>query len=173
MIELVLGGARSGKSRFAEQQAAASGLPVVYIATATAGDDEMAARIAHHRGQRPPEWACIEEPLALADTLSAHDDKGCTLLVDCLTLWTCNALFAPDPRTWEVQRQALLDTLPRLASRVILVSNETGWGITPMGAETRRYVDELGRLHQDIAALAQRVTLVVAGLPMTLKGTTP
>jgi adenosylcobinamide kinase/adenosylcobinamide-phosphate guanylyltransferase len=79
-------------------------------------------------------------------------------------------LFAPDAGIWPRERKALLDTLPTLASRVIMVSNETGWGIVPMGAETRRYVDETGRLHQDIAALAQRVTLVVAGLPMTLKG---
>lgn len=170
MIDLILGGARSGKSRLAEQQASATGLPVVYIATATAGDDEMSARIAHHRHRRPSDWISVEEPLALADCLKAHDDEGVVLLVDCLTLWTCNALFASDAETWPRERNALLDILPTLVSRVIMVSNETGLGIVPMGAETRRYVDEIGRLHQDIATLAQRVTLVVAGLPMTLKG---
>ncbi len=170
MIELVLGGARSGKSRFAEQRAAASDLEVVYIATATVGDTEMAARIEHHQRRRPADWHCIEEPLCLAARLASEDRPGRLLLVDCLTLWTCNALFDPATDTWETQRSALMKTLPCLQARVILVSNETGWGVVPMGAETRRYVDELGRLHQDVAALAQRVVMVVAGLPLYLKG---
>jgi adenosylcobinamide kinase/adenosylcobinamide-phosphate guanylyltransferase len=165
MIELVLGGARSGKSRFAEGQALASGLDVVYVATGEARDDEMAARIAHHRARRPANWRSVEEPLALSDALRrAAADRTC-LLVDCLTLWLTNAMLAE--RMDEVG--TLLDTLPELPGHTILVSNEVGWGIVPENALARRFRDEQGRLNQRVAALADRVTLVAAGLPLALK----
>ncbi len=170
MIELILGGARSGKSALAERKAVASSMEVVYLATATAGDDEMRSRIARHRRRRPDSWHLVEEPLKLADALAAQAGAGRLLLVDCLTLWLSNLLGSGDDSLFETQRGALLDTLPRLPGRVLLVSNEVGSGVVPMGHLTRRFVDEAGRLHQDLAALADRVTLVVAGLPHRLKG---
>ncbi|CBL44404.1 Cobinamide kinase [gamma proteobacterium HdN1] len=169
MIQLILGGARSGKSRFAEQLAENRGLPVTYIATATAGDQEMAQRIAHHQHQRPPSWQLVEEPIALADALCAHASAHRVLLVDCLTLWITNALFHPEPTCWQRERQALLDTLAKLPGEILLVSNEVGQGIVPLGEQTRRYVDEAGWLHQEIAQLADRAWFVVAGLPQSLK----
>lgn len=170
MIELILGGARSGKSRLAEERAQASGLAVTYIATATAADAEMAERIRHHQARRPAAWALVEEPLDLAGTLAAQADAGRCLVVDCLTLWLNNWLCAGDDAGYAAQRQALLDGLAGLPGRVILVSNETGMGVVPLGELTRRYCDEAGRLHQDLAARCGRVTLTVAGLPLTLKG---
>ncbi|WP_140719271.1 bifunctional adenosylcobinamide kinase/adenosylcobinamide-phosphate guanylyltransferase [Pseudomonas sp. Hp2] len=170
MRELILGGARSGKSALAERIAAGSGEDVVYVATAQALDDEMAARIAHHRAQRPAHWRCIEEPLALADVLRAHAAGGRCLLVDCLTLWLSNLLAGEDRGRLARERQALLDTLPRLPGRIVLVSNEVGQGIVPLGELARRFVDEAGRLHQALAARCERVVFVVAGLPMVLKG---
>ncbi len=168
MIELILGGARSGKSELAERRAAATGLEVVYIATATAGDDEMQARIARHRQDRPAHWALVEEPRALADALRCAASAERCLLVDCLTLWLSNCLFA-EPACWQQERKALLETLVQLPGEVILVSNETGLGVVPLGRISREFVDESGWLHQAVAALADRVTLTVAGLPMTLK----
>lgn len=172
MLQLILGGARSGKSRWAEQLAKNSGQDVVYLATATAGDEEMAQRIAHHRHQRPQEWAVIEEPLYLADALQAQCTEQSVVLVDCLTLWLTNLLFHPDPTLWPAQRAALLNTLPRLPGQLLLVSNEIGQGVIPMGKANRQFVDELGWLHQDIAALADKAWFVIAGLPQLLKDTT-
>lgn len=169
MLELILGGVRSGKSRLAEQYATASGLAVTVIATATAGDSAMAERIAAHQARRPPSWQVVEEPLALADALRAHADNGLCLLVDCLTLWLTNVLLTDDGKHWPAQRHALLDVLPRLPGHVIMVSNETNMGIIPMGELSRRYGDEAGALHQELACLCHRVTLTVAGLPLCLK----
>lgn len=171
-MELILGGARSGKSALAEQRATASGLPMTYIATATAGDAEMASRIAHHRSRRPDEWRLIEEPVALATALERAAAPDRCLLVDCLTLWLSNLLFDPDhgDSRFEPELAALLKLLPTLPGELILVSNEVGMGVVPMGETTRRFVDESGRLHQRLAQLCDRVTLVVAGLPMHLKG---
>ncbi len=168
MTHLILGGARSGKSRYAEQLAVDSALPVTYIATAEAADAEMAARVAHHRAQRPAAWALVEEPLALAAALqqAAADDR--CLLVDCLTLWLSNLLAAGD-ECLQREQEALLQTLPQLPGRILLVSNEVGWGIVPANALARRFRDEAGRLHQQLAARCRRVTLVVAGLPLALK----
>jgi adenosylcobinamide kinase/adenosylcobinamide-phosphate guanylyltransferase len=165
MIELVIGGARSGKSAHAERQAAASGLAVVYVATGEARDAEMAARIAHHRARRPAAWRTVEAPLQLADTLSREAATDRCLLVDCLTLWLTNVLLAE--RGEEIGK--LLETLPTLPGQIILVSNEVGWGIVPENALARRFRDEQGRLNQQVAALADRVTLVAAGLPLALK----
>lgn len=166
--ELILGGARSGKSALAERLAAKSGLAVVYIATATAGDAEMAERIAHHRSRRPVVWSLVEEPLYLAAALKGAAASDRCLLVDCLTLWLNNVIA--DEALFQKERAALLDALPGLPGRVILVSNEVGMGIVPLGELTRRYCDEAGRLHQDLAQLCDRVTLVAAGLPLALKG---
>jgi adenosylcobinamide kinase/adenosylcobinamide-phosphate guanylyltransferase len=181
MIELILGGARSGKSALAEQRAVESGLAVTYIATAQAGDAEMVRRIAHHQARRPPHWALVEEPLHLAAALNDHAATDCCLLVDCLTLWLTNLFYAgAAARQAEAgaavncpllafETSALLYCLPQIPGRVILVSNEVGLGIVPLGAATRVYVDEAGRLNQSIARIAQRVSFVAAGLPLELK----
>lgn len=170
MHELILGGARSGKSAWAERLAAASGLDVTYIATGQAFDAEMAERIARHRAQRPQHWHSVEEPLALAATLRVHAGAGRCLVVDCLTLWLSNLLGQSDPGVFERERGALLAALPRLPGRILLVSNEVGQGVVPLGELSRRFVDEAGRLHQALAAQCTRVSFVVAGLPMVLKG---
>ena len=184
-ISLVLGGARSGKSAFAEQLAAAhavaSGGAVVYIATATSGDAEMAQRIAHHRSRRPAGWRTVETPLDLPQALTVHAAPDTCVLVDCLTLWLSNLLFQhrhdypdagpidPGPQ-FAAQCDALLRTLPALPGHVVLVSNEIGFGVTPMGAVSRFFVDEAGRLNQRVAAVAQQVRLIVAGCPVAVKG---
>ncbi|MFK8328940.1 bifunctional adenosylcobinamide kinase/adenosylcobinamide-phosphate guanylyltransferase [Pseudomonas sp. BJa5] len=173
MLNLILGGARSGKSRLAEQLAERSGLPVTYIATSEPLDGEMNARVQLHRERRPASWGLIEEPLALADALRSNASAGRCLLVDCLTLWLTNLLMLDDPERLAAERTALLDCLATLPGEIILVSNETGLGVVPMGELTRRYVDEAGWLHQAIAERCQRVVLTVAGLPLTLKGIAP
>lgn len=183
MVELILGGARSGKSALAEQRAGASSLAVTYIATGTAGDEEMAARIAHHQQRRPAHWTLVEEPLHLAATLQSHAASERCLLVDCLTLWLSNLLFhnppandsdeSPNTDLLRTETEALyqcLQSFNKLPGHIILVSNEVGLGIVPMGAATRLYVDEAGRLNQKIAQMCDRVTFVAAGLPLELKG---
>jgi len=170
---LVLGGARSGKSRYAEHCAAASGREVICIATAQAWDDEMHERIARHRADRPAGWRTVEEPLALAATLRDHAAPGRCLLIDCLTLWLSNLLCLENPQRMDAELTDLLQTLPALPGELWLVSNETGLGIVPSGALTRRYVDEMGRLHQQLAASCARVVFVTAGLPQALKGSLP
>lgn len=172
MRELILGGARSGKSALAESRAMQSGLTVTYIATALAGDDELAERIAHHRHRRPSNWHLVEEPLQLARVLSEQASPDHCLVVDCLTLWLSNLLGndSHGDSSFSDERAALIEVLPRLPGYVILVSNEVGLGIVPMGALTRRFCDESGRLHQELAAVCDRVTFVTAGLPMILKG---
>ena len=182
MAELILGGARSGKSALAERRAAESGLRVIYVATAEARDGEMQTRIAHHRARRPAAWGLVEEPIALAATLRRLAAPDTCLLVDCLTLWLSNLLFAGHAaRQAEAgeavacpllagETGALVDTLAGLPGRVVLVSNEVGWGIIPMGALSRLFTDEQGRLNQRVAAVCTDVTLVAAGLPLTLKG---
>lgn len=170
MRTLILGGARSGKSRLAEQLAADSGLPVTYIATSQPLDSEMNARVRLHRERRPADWGLVEEPLALAAVLRAEATEGRCLLVDCLTLWLTNLLMLEDPQRLERERDALLDCLATIAGTVILVSNETGLGVVPMGELTRRYVDLAGLTHQAVAERCERVVLTVAGLPLMLKG---
>ncbi len=170
MKELILGGMRSGKSRLAEQRAQDSGLPVTYLATATAQDDEMRQRIAHHQAQRPDHWQLVEEPEALAVALQRHAAEDHCVLVDCLTLWLTNLLCLDDEARMRREIDALLDALPKLPGTIILVSNETGMGVVPLGELTRRYCDEAGRLHQAVAARCDRVIMTVAGLPLNLKG---
>jgi adenosylcobinamide kinase/adenosylcobinamide-phosphate guanylyltransferase len=171
MLNLILGGARSGKSRLAEQLAERSGLAVTYIATSEPLDGEMNARVQLHRERRPSSWGLIEEPLALAQVLRANADTERCLLVDCLTLWLTNLLMLDNPERLLAERTALLECLAELPGEIILVSNETGLGVVPLGELTRRYVDEAGWLHQAIAERCHRVVLTVAGLPLTLKGT--
>lgn len=170
MKELILGGVRSGKSRLAERHALDSGLPVTYLATATAQDDEMRQRIAHHQTHRPGHWQLIEEPFALAAVLQRHASANHCVLVDCLTLWLTNLLCAEDEARLRQEVAALLEVLPNLPGRIILVSNETGMGVVPLGELTRRYCDEAGRLHQAVAQCCERVILTVAGLPLIVKG---
>jgi adenosylcobinamide kinase/adenosylcobinamide-phosphate guanylyltransferase len=179
---LVLGGARSGKSALAERLARESGKEVVYLATSHAGDAEMAARIAHHRARRPAEWQTVEEATALATTLRTLCAPEHIVLVDCLTLWLTNLMFAarqdyPEvgpvdlPPLFARERAALLDWLDAPSKGdVVFVSNEVGMGIVPSGAVSRAFVDEAGRLNQDVAARCERVLFVAAGLPLALKG---
>lgn len=181
MAELILGGARSGKSALAERRARESALRVVYLATAESRDAEMARRIEHHRARRPADWGLVEAPLYLADALRQQAAADACLLVDCLTLWLSNLLFAGhaaaqaesgqavDCALLAGETQAMLDLLPNLPGRLILVSNEVGCGIVPIDPVARLFADEQGRLNQRIAAVAQRVTLVAAGLPLELK----
>lgn len=182
MKELVIGGARSGKSAWAERQARESGLRVSYFATAQALDDEMRRRVEHHRARRPAEWGCVEAPIELATALKAHAAPDACLLVDCLTLWLTNLFFAGkaakqaeageavDCPLLDGQTEALIDLLPGLPGRIVLVSNEVGSGVVPMHPVSRLFADEQGRLNQRVASVCERVTLVTAGLPLKLKG---
>ncbi len=166
-VTFVLGGARSGKSRFAE--ALVSGVPGrhLYLATAEAGDEEMAERIRQHRARRGAAWSTIEAPLDLAVALREQAVSGAIVLVDCLTLWLSNLLSAGrDPR---LEGERLAAILPSLGGKVVLVSNEVGLGIVPDNALARAFRDHAGRLHQSIAAIADRVYFVAAGLPLLLK----
>ncbi len=170
-VTLVLGGARSGKSRFAEGLVTALGGPRVYIATSRVWDDEMAERVALHRNDRGPGWMTIEEPLDLTGALRAHAADGTGVLVDCLTLWLTNLMMAEADIAAETT--ALVGALGALPGRIVLVSNEVGLGIVPDNALARRFRDHAGRLHQAVAALAPRVVLTVAGLPIFAKGNPP
>ncbi|MFZ6709981.1 bifunctional adenosylcobinamide kinase/adenosylcobinamide-phosphate guanylyltransferase [Undibacterium sp. TC9W] len=181
---LIFGGARSGKSAFAEQLAiklSDSKQQVLYLATASAGDTEMQERIAHHRARRPADWGTLEQSLELGATIMARSRADNILLVDCLTVWLSNLLFSGEvdfpeighitpPPQFAVQRQALLYALAQAPGKIILVSNEVGMGIVPMGAVSRWFVDEAGRLNQSVAAIADNVVWVAAGLPLYLKG---
>lgn len=169
MLELILGGARSGKSAFAERRARDSGYECRYIATAHAGDDEMAARIEHHRQQRSGFALTIEEPLHLADVIANNMADDRCLLIDCLTLWLTNLLLAGDAQTFERERVQLLELMPRARGHIIFVSNEVGQGIVPIDPLSRRFVDESGRLHQQLAQQCDRVFFVAAGLAQCLK----
>ena len=171
MLQLILGGARSGKSRLAEKLAAESGCVVTYIATSQPLDGEMNERVRHHRERRPGHWALIEEPIELARILRDNARADTCLLVDCLTLWLTNLLMLENPQRLTAERDALLQCLAELPGEIVFVSNETGMGVVPLGELTRRYVDEAGWLHQALAERCQRVVLTVAGLPLTLKGT--
>jgi adenosylcobinamide kinase/adenosylcobinamide-phosphate guanylyltransferase len=165
---LVLGGARSGKSSFAEHIARASSLPRVYVATATAGDEEMRDRIARHRADRRGDWQTIEEPLSLSDVLAREGRPGRIILVDCLTLWLSNVMLAERDVGREV---ALLAAATRGSmAPIIMVSNEVGLGLVPDTPLGRAFRDEQGRLNQAVAAIVPRVVFLAAGLPLWLKG---
>jgi adenosylcobinamide kinase/adenosylcobinamide-phosphate guanylyltransferase len=183
--ELILGGQKSGKSRRAEllaQQwlAQSPEHQAVLIATAQPWDDEMRERIARHqqdRALRVPGMATAEEPLQLAQAITLHSSRHTLVVVDCLTLWLTNLLMPaenleekePDAQWVRAQVAILLGAIQAAQGPVILVGNEIGLGVIPMGREVRAFVDALGRLNQDVAAICQRVTLMAAGLPLTLK----
>lgn len=164
-VSLVLGGVRSGKSRYAEGLIRCRPQPWTYIATAEGLDDEMRARIARHRADRGAGWTTIEEPLALPDALKAH--AGAAVLVDCLTLWLTNLMIAG--RCAESAVDDLVSALAAVRGTVVLVSNEVGLGIVPDNELARAFRDEAGRMHQRVASVADRVVLMVAGLPLTVK----
>ncbi|MCF6253221.1 MAG: bifunctional adenosylcobinamide kinase/adenosylcobinamide-phosphate guanylyltransferase [Thiomicrorhabdus sp.] len=182
MIRFILGGARSGKSSYAESVATSTereGHKVFYIATANTVvsslvekggeksiDSEMISRIQRHQADRPRHWKTIESPIYLAECLQSIDHETHCILIDCLTLWTLNLLESGELKK---EKEALLSVLPILKSEVILVSNEVGLGVVPLGKLTRRFVDELGWLHQEIARSADEVMFVTAGLPMKIK----
>lgn len=170
MLQLILGGARSGKSRLAEQTAINTQLAVTYVATAQALDPEMQSRIEHHQNQRPAHWSLVEEPLYLANALQKIDRPNQIILVDCLTLWLTNLLLLDDQSVQQLECEQLLKVLPTLESEIILVSNETGLGVVPLGKISRQFVDEAGRLHQALGQIADKVVFCVAGFPMILKG---
>jgi adenosylcobinamide kinase/adenosylcobinamide-phosphate guanylyltransferase len=171
MKQLIIGGARSGKSRLAEQLAEQSGKTVIYIATSDSrlNDAEMDNRIERHQKQRPEHWQTVECPIELAQQLQLHAAEQHCLLVDCLTLWLSNCLFNEHSH-WPDQQQQLLDHLAGLAGDVIFVGNEVGSGIVPLGESNRRFVDEMGFLHQAIASQCDRVIFTAAGLPLVMKG---
>lgn len=164
---LVLGGARSGKSRYAEDLVEASGLEPRYIATATAGDEEMRERIAHHRARRGGRWATREEPLALAPALRTEAGPGRAVLADCLTLWLANLFFAD--HDVEAETRALCRMIAEISGPAVLVSNEIGLGLVPETSLGRRFRDAQGRLNQAVAAAVPSVVFVAAGLPLALK----
>ena len=183
--ELILGGQKSGKSRRAELLArqwldAAPDHQAVLIATAQPWDDEMRQRIARHqadRAERVPGMRTVEEPIALAEAIRQHSSARTLVVVDCLTLWLTNRLMPAENESnlalepMDTARTAsLLIAIQEAAGPVVLVGNEIGLGVIPMGREVRAFVDALGRLNQDVAAVCERVTLMAAGLPLTLKG---
>lgn len=190
MHELILGGQRSGKSRCAEQRAAAwladstrsamgdeTPRSAVLLATARTGDDEMRLRIAHHRlerAERVPRLESEEVPIELAEALFRHSAPGRLVVVDCLTLWLTNLLMpldgeALDDIEWDTAREALGDAISDASGPLLLVSNEIGLGLSPLSREARNFVDQLGRLHQAVAARCTRVTFMVAGIEVPVK----
>ena len=170
--QLFLGGARSGKSSLAEQAAMNSGLEVVYVATAQVSKlnepGSMAARVAIHKERRPSHWGLVEEPLALSQILLDLDQAPRCVLVDCLTLWLSNHLCAEDNDV-DSALEALVSQVTQTRHHLILVSNEVGSGIVPMGELSRQFQDYSGLMNQRLAQVCDEVTLAVAGLPLSLK----
>lgn len=167
-----MGGARSGKSRYGLSLAESFPAPRLFLATGEARDEEMAARIAAHQEERGPGWETREAPLKLPEAVGQGQGRYGAILVDCLTMWLANLMLretAPDDDL-QVESRRLLALLERLTTPTIFVSNEVGLGIVPEGPLARRYRDSLGWLHQQVARAADLVVLVVAGLPLTLKG---
>jgi len=181
LIELILGGARSGKSKCAEAKICAQeqveNKHVIYLASATIDDDEMAARVSLHQHNRPDHWQLIEEPIYLAKILAENNRKNNLILIECLTLWVSNLLcldaglteHSKKTAVFSSEKEKFLQQLMKTQADIIMVSNETGLGVVPMGALTRRFVDESGFLHQDVAKISDKVTLVIAGLEHRLK----
>lgn len=167
-VTLVLGGTRSGKSAYAEACALSGGAAPVYIATAQAFDGEMEDRIVAHRERRGAEWRTVEEPLDLTGALRSAENADSVILVDCLTLWLNNLMAAE--RDIGFETAALIETLSALRGRIVLVASEVGLGIVPENALARAFRDCQGQLNQAVAAAADRVVFVAAGLPLVLKG---
>jgi adenosylcobinamide kinase/adenosylcobinamide-phosphate guanylyltransferase len=170
-VTLILGGARSGKSRYAQQLAGES-RRVVFVATATISDEEMRVKIERHRADRPRDWTTVEEPLDLPRVLREREAESDLIMVDCLTLYAANLLDAEGENDGAIDRriEALCETLQRTQCAIVLVSNEVGSGIVPEYPLGRRYRDLLGELNQRVAAIADDAVLMVAGLPLALKG---
>lgn len=166
---LITGGARSGKSRYAETRAAQLGKRCLYLATAESKDQEMAQRIAMHRERRGDRWITVEEPLDLAPVLAGRSGQIDCALVDCLTLWLSNLLLARDAAYAEMKVDELIRILPGLDFHVLLVTNEVGWSIVPDNPLARQFRDLSGWANQRLAAIASEVVLTVAGLPMPIK----
>ncbi len=164
---LILGGARSGKSVYAEKLVLASQLRPIYIATGQARDDEMQDRIKHHKERRGPNWITIEEPLNLVGTLTKNTTPDNIILVDCLTLWLSNLMMAD--KNIDTEISALTALMPNLAGPVVFVSNEVGMGLVPETALGRNFRDHQGRLNQRIAQVANTVSFIAAGYPLSLK----
>lgn len=167
-VTLILGGARSGKSSFGEKMIAASGLTPVYLATSQIDDAEMRERIDHHKARRGPEWVTVEEPDDLEGALKREARRGRAVLVDCLTLWLTNLMMAE--RDVTARSQSLCAALDRVGCPVVLISNEVGLGIVPDNRMARDFRDHTGRLHQEVAAMADNVYFIAAGLPLKMKG---
>ena len=170
---LILGGARSGKSIYAENLAKQSNLPVTYIATALIYDDEFRTRVQHHQDRRPVDWLVVEASFNLSNILNLYAKPNQCLIVDCLTLWLAQCI-CPDCAPmegvdWMYERNALLSVLPQLAGTIIFVSNEVGMGIVPLGKINRQFQDEQGRLNQAVAQIVSEVSFIAAGLPIKLK----
>ncbi len=166
---LILGGARSGKSHYAETLAMKSNKEVIYLATAKVLDNEISERVKQHRLDRPQHWQTIEEPIQLADTLRQWSSAERVILVDCLTMWLNNLLAENKAQQMQDELDKLLSQLATFDGPIIFVSNEVGMGIIPMGELTRQFVDEVGRLHQQLAKQVDQVILMVAGLPHQIK----
>jgi adenosylcobinamide kinase/adenosylcobinamide-phosphate guanylyltransferase len=166
-LTLVLGGARSGKSRYAEGLVDRHPGRRTYLATAEILDDEMDVRVKAHRERRDGDWKTVEEPLELARALKAETEQGAAVLVDCLTLWLGNLLGAERDAATEID--GLIESVGQFGGPVVFVSNEVGLGIVPDNALARRFRDLAGILHQRLAEKADRVVFVAAGLPMNLK----
>lgn len=180
MKTLILGGARSGKSKWAEKIAIASAKPVIYLATAQARDNEMQSRISHHKDRRPAHWLTIEEPINIAEVIRNSPPNAC-LLIDCLTLWVSNALHEAqqihsEPGLakdfWSALKNNFLLAVKNCSCDLIIVSNETGLGIIPLGELTRQFVDETGWLHQTLGTSCDNVGFCIAGFMQNLKGQT-
>lgn len=165
---LVLGGARSGKSRYAQSIAEAAGGRLVFVATAQAFDDEMTDRIRRHRADRDARWTTVEAPLDLAGAIAAADSEDTVVLVDCLTLWASNLLLGEEDA--DARLALMLDVLAGARGQVILVANEVGLGIVPDNALARRFRDLAGTINQRVAAAVDRVHMTVAGIPLVVKG---
>jgi len=169
MKQLIIGACRSGKSTYAENCAISLNKKRVYIATAEALDAEMQTRILRHQTDRDVTWELCETPVQLADAVSRYDDPDSCILIDCLTLWLSNCLLSDDPALWKSEQEKFIISLKMARSDVLMVGNEVGSGIIPMGKINRTFVDENGRLHQRLAEICDKVTYIVAGLPHTLK----
>ncbi len=163
---LITGGARSGKSHFAESTTLSLGQPAIYIATAEAHDDEMAARISQHQSRRGAEWKTISEPIALCRALR-DSDGGPPRLVDCLTLWLTNLMLSD--RDWQADVDALVDLIPQLKAPVIFVTNEVGLGIVPDNALARAFRDAAGATNQRVAEACDELWFCIAGHPLKVK----
>lgn len=167
---LILGGARSGKSRYAKEYAEKmtleSDAELIYLATATADDAEMEDRISKHKQDRSTQWNLVEESIDIGAAIKSNDAENTIILIDCLTLWLSNCLHND---CWLDSRVSFFESLQSAKSQILAVNNETGLGVVPMGELSRRFVDENGFLNQELAHSCSKVTLVVAGLPQLLK----